>query len=73
MTGLIPALRHARSLLCLHMASNPGICDSVINLYRERLSIAPLMPLKIRVENEQLAEMTPEEEAKLSPRSLALR
>lgn len=23
--GFIPALRHARSLLCLHLASNPGI------------------------------------------------
>ena len=61
--GLMPALRHSRSLLCLHMASNPGICDSVINLYRDKLSVVPIVPLKIRVQNEQLKQMTSEEEA----------
>ena len=31
--GLVPSLRHAKSLLCLHMASNPGINDEIINYY----------------------------------------
>ena len=33
MAGLVPSLRHAKSLLCLHMASNPGINDKIIDYY----------------------------------------
>ena len=39
--GLVPALRHAKSLLCIHLAQNPGINKDVKAFWHERLSIAP--------------------------------
>lgn len=71
--GLMPAIKHARSLLCLHMASNPGISTFVIDFYRESLKAQSTEPLKIKIESEQLEEISPEEEEKMSPRSQALR
>ena len=41
LAGLVPALRHAKSLLCLHLAQNPGITKQVKQFWRRRLSIAP--------------------------------
>lgn len=38
---LVPYLRHAKSLLCFHLAQNPGINKVVKNYYKQRLSIAP--------------------------------
>ena len=35
--GLVPALRHAKSLLCLHLTSNPGINQTVVDYYIKRL------------------------------------
>lgn len=29
MCGLIPAISDSKSLLCLHIGSNPGVCDAV--------------------------------------------
>ena len=34
MAGIVPSIRHAKSLLCLHMASNPGINSSLEEYYR---------------------------------------
>jgi len=54
MMGLMPAIKHARSLLCLHMASNPGISETVKAFYREKLKVIPKEPLKIKIVSEQL-------------------
>ena len=73
MVGLIPYLRHAKSLLCLHMGNNPGISDTVEQFYRERLKIERETMFKIHVQPEYLGELTKEEEAQLSPRALTVR
>ena len=54
MVGLVSKLRHAKSLLCLHMASNPGITEEVEQFYRERLKILPETMFKISLEPEFL-------------------
>ena len=73
MVGLIPYLRHAKSLLCLHMGNNPGISDTVEQFYRERLKIECETMFKIHVQPEYLGELTKEEEDQLSPRALKVR
>ena len=59
--GLMPAIRHARSLLCLHMASNPGISEAVKAFYHEKLKVIPKQSLKIKIESEQLEFISAEE------------
>ena len=61
--GLVPALRHARSLLCLHLESNPGINPTVQEYYQERLSILvddfikPKLPLeKLQFSSDNVSE-----------------
>ena len=59
LVGLVQSLRHAKSLLCLHLASNPGISKKVENFYRERLSIVPYQDdINIDIEVEDLESMT---------------
>ena len=41
LVGLVSSLRHAKSLLCLHLTANPGITDEVEEYYRQRLSVKP--------------------------------
>ena len=41
LVGLVQSLRHAKSLLCLHLTANPGITDQMEQYYRERLSVQP--------------------------------
>ena len=38
---LVPYVRHAKSLLCLHMAQNPGIDPRMKSYWARRLSICP--------------------------------
>jgi len=73
MSGLIPALRHSKGLLCLHMASNPGINSAVIEYYVERLKIQSEEQVKMKVQHEYLGPLSEEDEARLSPRSLKIR
>ena len=73
MMGLMPSIRRARSLLCLHMASNPGISAPVIAFYQMRLKTLPTVPFKIKLESEQLDGISPEEQDRLSPRSLEIK
>lgn len=47
LAGLVPSLRHAKSLLCLHLTSNPGISPTLYTYYMERLKILPEYVLKI--------------------------
>jgi hypothetical protein len=41
---LVPGMRHAKSLLCFHLAQNPGINSQVKEFWRNRLSIAKKEP-----------------------------
>ena len=41
LVGFVPGLRHAKSLLCFHLAQNPGINTRVKDYYRDRLKIEP--------------------------------
>ena len=58
LVGLVPYLRHAKSLLCLHLASNPGINKEVLDYYCERLKILPVTTLKVKVMPEELEPFT---------------
>ena len=57
MVSLVPFLRHAKSLLCLHMASNPGINQDVRNYYINRLSAVTEESLKIDIPPENLGPL----------------
>ena len=68
LVGLIPALRHAKSLLCLHLASNPGINPAVQKYYRDRLSARPQDLLRLNIEPENLTEaLTSFEQERMTP------
>ncbi len=57
-------LRHAKSLVCLHMDSNPGSNDQIENFYRERLKIKPEKEHLIIDINPDSADKLPNEEQK---------
>ena len=40
LAGFVPGLRHAKSLICFHLAQNPGVNPAVKEFYRQRLKIA---------------------------------
>ena len=43
------------------MGSNPGISDSVIAVYQKNLRTLSTVPFKIKLESEELGDITPEE------------
>jgi len=45
----------------------------VIAFYQENLKTSSTVPFKIKLESEELGDITPEEKERLSPRSLAVR
>ena len=54
LAGFVPALRHAKSLLCFHLAQNPGANSQVKEYYRERLRISDKEePLVIDIKQER--------------------
>ena len=54
LVGFVPAMRHAKSLLCFHLAQNPGVNPRVKKYWRERLRIAPKeTPLVININRER--------------------
>ena len=44
LVGFVPGLRHAKSLICFHLAQNPGVTSLVKEFYRKRLNIASKEP-----------------------------
>ena len=38
---LVPYIRHSKSLLCFHLAQNPGISPQIKEYFAKRLAIAP--------------------------------
>ena len=59
LVGLVQSLRHAKSLLCLHLAANPGLSKKVENFYKQRLSILPSPDdMHIPIEVEDLEDVT---------------
>jgi len=55
-------------MICLHLASNPGITEAAKNFYRKRLSILPPeIELRLNIDPEVIGPLTEEEEALLSP------
>ena len=40
LAGFIPYLRHAKSLLCFHLAQNPGITKQLKTFWSKRLRVA---------------------------------
>lgn len=77
LAGLVPALRHAKSLLCLHLAQNPGITKQVKAFWRRRLSIAPKeTPLVIDVKRDRddlKRPLTQAERASMTANELKIR
>ena len=67
---LVPYVRHAKSLLCLHLAQNPGVSDTVKQFYQDRLSIAPKensVAIDVKRDRDDLScPLTPAELQKLS-------
>jgi len=41
LVDLIPGLKRSKSLLALHVSSNPGIVKAVTKLWREKLNCKP--------------------------------
>ena len=41
LAGFVPFLRHSKSLLCFHLAQNPGITKEVKEFWRRRLHTKP--------------------------------
>ena len=73
LVGLVQPLRHAKSLLCLHLSSNPGINTDVQDYYRERLKILPEFVLKIKLHPEYLGPLNEDDLLRLSNRDLKIR
>ena len=71
--GLVPWLRHAKSLLCLHMASNPGISGKVKDFYCDRLAVKIDNKMHMDIPAENLGPLTNEETQKLSTFDIKLR
>lgn len=71
------ALRHAKSLLCFHLAQNPGINSEVKAFWRERLRIAPKqanLVIDIKRDRDDLKKpLTDEEKAKMSLNEIKIR
>ena len=70
MAGIVPALRHAKSLLCLHMTSNPGINEQIVNYYIKRLR--PTLQeetdeYKVPMVSENLDYLTKAQKASMTP------
>ena len=62
LAGITQGLRHAKSLLCIHLTSNPGLSDKIEALYRERLSVIPYEEkVNIAIEVENISAITQKE------------
>lgn len=61
LVGLVPALRHAKSLICLHVGANSGFSEKVVNYYIERLKILPENRLRLQIETEKFAQLSLQE------------
>ena len=77
MYGFVPALKHAKSLLCFHLAQNPGNKKSVKAFWQEKLHMAPKedkIMIDIKRDRDDLKKpLTKQEQMAMSENDLKIR